>query len=131
MNRVKRAWEILFDDPLKAPQPLIVEVEGAQRLEPPTPEVRESIIGLQYNPGYQYLSKKRRFQRAVLEARLKTQKHSDLREVDLLQGGIGWLNWIEAQEGFEVGRKERETKPASSYEQELFEKINSNFTVLQ
>lgn len=122
----------LFNDPVESPQSvLVVEVERGKRPESPSKEVRESVLSLQYHPGFQYLMSKFRFQRDFLDAKLRSEHHKDTREVDFLQSGIGWLNWCQAQVDFETGRPKEETKSSTSYEKQLFEQVNANINVLQ
>jgi hypothetical protein len=132
--KARTLWERFFipPDPKESPQQtLVVEVDRGQRPEVPGKDLRESIIALKLHPGFDYLLRKLRFQRAYLEAKLRSEHHKEIREVDFLQSGIGWLNWLESQINFETGKKDASepTQPVS-YERKLFEEVNRSINAL-
>ena len=132
MADAKKLWERFFipPDPKESPRPLLVEVERGQRPEVPNKDLRQSIIALKLHPGFDYLLRKLRFQRAFLEAKLRSEHHKEIREVDFLQSGIGWLNWLESQIDFETNKKEAEPVHTVSHEQKLFEEVNRSINAL-
>jgi|ERR1051326_9588906 hypothetical protein len=130
-NPVKAKFWSLFSDPKESPRPLVIEVPVASRPEPPNPDVRLAIISLQHNIGFQYLMKKFQFQKAVLDARLRSTKHKSLEEVQILQAGIAASDWLKAEVDFETKQQAPEQKKVSSYEQQLFDEINRNINVLE
>lgn len=120
----------LFSDPVtppnSSPELLLVQIPEAGRPEPVTKEIRESILSLQYHPGFQSLIRKLRFQRAVIDARLRSERHQDLKDVYLLQSMISGFNWLDQQidQEVQVG-KSAQRLPATPYEQQLFEQANA------
>lgn len=109
----------------------VVEVEKGLVLE--LDEDTSSLIaGLETNPGFQWLVNRLKLQRSVLETRLKTQKHETLRDVDYLQLGIQWCNWLENEVRAEVNRRERQPKPrqAFDYEEREFNRIRETLKLV-
>ena len=84
-------------------------------------------MALQFHPGFQWLIKKKLgFQVAVINARLRTERHEDLKDVYLLQGMLNGFNWLEQQIDQEVqASKSSQRQPATAYEQQLFEQVNA------
>lgn len=105
---------------------LVVPVDATKRPEPASKEIRESIMSLQFHPGFQWLMNKFRFQSAVIESKLKREEHSDLKKVYLYQAMLGALSWHEQQVLAEVGRTQVQTTSAKPYEQELFEQVRES-----
>jgi hypothetical protein len=124
----------LFNDPSNAPsaQLQLVQVQGTQRPEPASKEIRESIISLQYHAGFQWLMKKLAFQTAIIDSRLRTEKHTELKDVHLLQSMINGFNWLEQQIDQEVqASKLSQRVPATPFEQQLFEQVSSAIEKLE
>lgn len=72
-------------------------------VERPVPQIRQdaeaqkAVQTLAHHIGFQYLVEKLRLQRALLERHLKSNRHETIRDVECLQSGIFWINWLEAQ----------------------------------
>ena len=119
----------LFSDPkmpLSARALQLVQVSATERPEPASKEVRESVISLQYHPGFQYLMKKLGFQTRVIDARLRTERHQDLKDVYLLQSMLNGFNWLEQQIEQEVQAGKRTPQvPHTPFEQQLFEQVSA------
>lgn len=131
----RKIWE-RFDflnppDPEKAPQLVVVELPALQRPEAPNSELRAALTALPFNVAFDYLMKKFRFQRAVIDSQLKGQRHKTLEDVHALQAQSAALAWLEAQVKFETQQQEREKLPATPHELELFEQIKNSQSVLQ
>jgi hypothetical protein len=60
-------------------------------------EMRGSVQTLSSHPGFVWLQARLAAQNAALSDRLKYTHHSDIREVDFLQAGIFWSNWLTIQ----------------------------------
>lgn len=58
---------------------------------------RESVSTLSAHPGFLYLLSKCAAQNALLRSKLQNSFHQTLREVDLLQAGIYWSNWLKQE----------------------------------
>lgn len=125
---LKKFRQFLSSDPKNAP--LVVELTNSSRPEPPSKELRDSVLTLRFHPGFQWLQANKRFQRAVLEAKLHQEKHDNLREVDRLQAMIAVLNWDAHQIEVEAGRSETSKKPASLDELDLFKQISSSIELI-
>lgn len=119
----------LFSDPAMPPvnrELQLVQVQPTGRPEAATPEIRESVLSLQFHPGFQYLKKKLTFQNRVIEARLRTERHEDLKDVYLLQSMLNGFNWLESQIDQEVQASKLAQQPAATpYEKQLFEQVNA------
>ena len=98
----------------------VVPVEGP-RLPEMTPELREAIWSLSHHPGFQYLATKLRTQKALLLKTLQEGRHTDIRDVDFIQGGIFWTGWLDNQ----LNSHQPKTPPtnASPDEIQAFEEI--------
>lgn len=110
---------------------LVVEVPLLDRPEPITPELRESLTTLKFHPGFNYIMKRYRFQRAVLEAKLKTERHETLRDAEVLQVGISWMNWIEQQINVEIQKTAPVPAQPTNYEQVLFDQSRAALHVIE
>lgn len=136
-DKAKRIWE-RFDflnppDPKEAPKDrlVVVELPLLQRPEPPDTELKAALAALPFNVAFDYLMKKFRFQRAVIDSQLKGTRHKTLEDVQALQAQSAALAWLEAQVRFETQQQERERKPATPHEIELFNQIRDTQNVLE
>lgn len=103
-------------------------IQLAERLEV-HPEDEESIRLLAHHPGFVALTNRLKIQRAALKAKLETQCHTDLREVDSLQNGIKWTGWLNAEVDKAVAkRKEAEAVAPHADEMAQFKQV---FALLQ
>ena len=57
-------------------------------------EMRASIATLPSHPGFQHLLKKLALQNAALKSKLTFERHSTIDEVNFLQAGVYWSNWL-------------------------------------
>ena len=98
----------------------VVEVEKPKPLAENL-EADETIVTLAHHPGFIRLMAKLKLQRSQLETTLKRTRQADLRDVDFLQTGIFWTEWLESQVNKEVFSKKRPTpQPASELEAAAF-----------
>lgn len=106
---------------------LVIEPSHTKR-QALTPEVRESIRSLTYNPGFQYLMNELALARAFLRKQLEDNDHSSLREVDRIQIGLQWSKWFEERVK-QIALTEPPKEPARQLrksEMELLEEIRRN-----
>ena len=75
----------------------VVELDEPRGSEADDESMKESIATLNSHPGFVHLVKKLGKQRAYLRSKLDFEKHADLREVDFLQAGIFWCNWLQSE----------------------------------
>ena len=73
----------------------IIEIKAPRTRIQWDKSTRDAIIALQSHPGLIALIDRLALQRAQLEAQLSHSFHKDLREVDILQAGIYWCNWLQ------------------------------------
>lgn len=80
----------------------------------PIVEDEEAIRSLNVHPGFLMLAQRMRNQKAILKGHLEQGKHESLREVDVLQAGLRWLGYLEAEVNRAVGKKREvpEVKPS-------------------
>jgi hypothetical protein len=82
-----------------------------------------SIASLKYHPGFIALLNKLARQRAVLESRLNSTRHHEIRDVDLLQSGLFWIGYVESEVNQAAGIEKRAAqKSATASEVEEFSK---------
>jgi hypothetical protein len=114
-----------------SPSYKVIEVEKpnpALELDPETPRAIASLAG---NPGFQALMNRLRIQKALLNSALRGNKHESLIEVNRLQSGIAWINWLDRQVALEVTKSEREQpRPAYDVEQQEFERMAAAITIV-
>lgn len=114
-------WEWI-DPPKKGQAPKtiykVVELQPQQRLSRKTDkEVQESVQTLQSHPGFIYLLQRFDAQASLLKAKLTGERHDTLEEVQTLQAGIFWANWLRQELARAISRpSEQQTDP---YEEEL------------
>lgn len=108
----------------------VVEVEKP-RTVPENDEADSTIANLQHHPGFLRLIAKLKNQRSLLETTLKRTRHADIREVDFLQSGIFWANWLEAETDKHVFNKPKSTPaPALEIEREAFERAQAMLDIV-
>lgn len=84
----------------------------------------EDIRSLASHPGFILLTYRLQAQAAVLDAKLRTTKHDSLREVDRLQLGSFWLNWLKAEVDKAVKNKAEAHRAATKLpDEEQFQQI--------
>jgi len=76
---------------------VIVEVEPTLPLQGTTEDHILAVRQLEHSPGFQYLIRKFRLQKAVLQAHLLRDQHRSMLQVVRLQEGIRWMGWLEDQ----------------------------------
>lgn len=81
----------------REPEYRLVEIEKPRNPGDINKEMREAVISLAAHPGFNYLMSKFRLQRSMLESVLKNNRHKSLNDVNMLQSGIFWLNWMDSQ----------------------------------
>ena len=106
---------------------LVIEPKSTKRTAL-TPEIRESIRSLFYNPGFMYLMNELAFARAFLRDQLEDNDHGSLREVDRLQIGLQWSKWIEdrAKQIAQTTESKQPARQLRKPEMELLEEIRRN-----
>jgi hypothetical protein len=110
------------------PEVKVIEVDKGSRLEPMSPELRESLKTLQHNPAFQYLLTKLRYQRARVQNHLNNE--ADEKNMRYAQAGIFWLSWLEGE--INAVTKAPRATPQSATPQEIdeFNKIAHNLEVV-
>ena len=75
----------------------IIEVEKPRGIGELTPDLKATLSTLSGHPAFLYLISKLKFQRSVLENKLKSERQVSLKDVEFLQSGIYWSRWLEDQ----------------------------------
>lgn len=87
-----------FLPPQEGPQIKYQIVEtSAPRITMSEKDARDAISTLSSHPGFVVLTQRLAAQNALLRSKLSADHHTTMREVDFLQAGIYWSNWL-AQE---------------------------------
>jgi hypothetical protein len=123
----------VFPDPKEAPRekPIVIEVPVASRVDAPSTEIRQALALLPFRPEFDYLMRKFRFQKAVIQSQLNSQSHKTLDDANKLQALIAALSWLETQVKFETQQQEAKKTPTTPYEVELFNQIRDSINVLE
>lgn len=102
----------------------IVEVEKPVTII--DPDAAASVRTLSGHPGFTYLLAKLKLQRSLLETKLKSSKHREMRDVEFLQSGIFWSKWLEDQINQEVYiTPSAPQKPVGEDEAAIFERVRA------
>jgi len=101
----------------------VVEVERPRPLHQLDPEAQKSVVALAAHPGFLYLMAKLRLQRHAMEEQLRSARHSSMRDVEFLQSGIHWCDWLHSQLQRATMEYDRPSQPATPPETEAFEEI--------
>jgi hypothetical protein len=114
---LKRFWNKLFPPNV----PLILSLPEKPRF---FEDDEDSIRALATHPGFVSLTYRFQAQAAILDAKLRTTKHENLREVDRLQGGQYWLNYMKAEvDKLVFNKKEARFAVKPPTEQEQFKQV--------
>lgn len=81
----------------KKSTPKVIEVEVPRKAPLFSKEIKESLAALPGHPGFEYLLNRLKFEQAVLATKLKNERHESMRDVEFLQSGIFWTNWLRGQ----------------------------------
>lgn len=102
----------------------VVEVEKPRPLAENL-EADATITTLSHHPGFIRLIAKLKLCRSQLETTLKRTRQNDLRDVDFLQTGIFWTEWLEQQVDKHVfAKKAPATQPTSELEARAFDEAS-------
>src|SRR6267142_5429895 len=75
----------------------LVEVQKPRPLYRWDQNTKDSVSTLAAHPGFVALVDRLNLTKAQLESTLKQTMHKDLRQVDFLQAGLFWSQWLEEQ----------------------------------
>ena len=120
MNRVNSMLRKLFGGRTRW---RIVEVEKPRPLAELDDEGRKSVRALGAHPGFIYLLAKLRLQRHALEERLRNSRHAKIQDVEFIQSGIHWCDWLASQLHRAVMESDKPAQPAMPPETEAFEEM--------
>jgi hypothetical protein len=99
----------------------VVEIEKTRPVDL-SPEAAASVESLQGHAGFLWLLSRLKYQAARLRTELETVHHEDIREVDFLQSGLFWCNWLQQQ--LDIGHNRYiSTRPANSVEHNFMAQI--------
>lgn len=73
----------------------VLHVQALERPAEPNKDIRDAVATLAGHPGFQWLLTKLRYQKAVLESKLHTERYDNIQDYHLLQSGIIWLKYLE------------------------------------
>jgi hypothetical protein len=105
----------------------VVELSTAQRLPngKSDKELQESVATLNSHPGFIWLTQRLDVMNAALKAKLAQERHTDLKDVQFLQAGIYWSNWLRQEVA--LATRAPHNKPLDAYDEELkaFQEIDA------
>ena len=101
-----------------------VEVEKPAPITGNTEDHVLAVKQLEHNPGFQYLMRKFRLQKAALQAHLLRDPHKGMMQVIRLQEGIRWAGWFEDQLARALAWKKPQAENPQADLQAEFERIH-------
>lgn len=112
-----------FSEPKVKKEYTVVEIEKVPLVEE-TPDSVSAVASLRHHAGFNWLLRKLKYQAARLDQELRSRRHEDIRDVDFLQSGIQWCNWLQQQLDI-AHEKFLNMRPATNQEQMFFNDIES------
>jgi hypothetical protein len=108
-------------------------VEQARRdiLPELTPDLREAVTALALHPGFDYLMRKFRLQRSLLEAKLRSDRFATLTDVEFIQNGIFWIDWLDNQVKSLSKRPSSTSTFATQEEEDAFKAVQAAIEVIK
>lgn len=100
----------------------IIECKPVENIPEMTPELADSIASLAGHPGFQYLTLKLQKQGEFLKDSLVNDRQKDLREVEFLQSGVQWCQWLQRQVA-SATKRSKASRPALPEEVSAFNSI--------
>lgn len=103
----------------------LVEVPSLRTPLQEGPEILESVTTLNAHPGFLYLMQRLSLQNAAIKTQLSFVQPKDMRQVDFLQAGIYWSNWLQMEMDRATKRPSRNVKDVMQEELDAFREIDS------
>ena len=114
----------LFGGPTKVYK--VVEVEKPRALPAiSSDEVKAMLATLPEHPGFQYILARLRTQKALLKQAHETTRYEKLEEVHMLQAGIFWAGWLEAELGRLTKKAAAVEADTTEFEADAFAQVDS------
>lgn len=111
-------------------EPTSIQITVKQPLMQPDQTTMDSLAMLDGNPGFRFLLQRLDLAASYLEARLRTERHVDIRSVDSIQQGIAWCKWVKTQLEAAQPKLKVEKRQAEAYEEELFKELDKQLVRL-
>lgn len=86
-------------------KPIVVELAAERKKISADSEA--SIVLLSEHPGFLALMDRLAIQKAYMESQLKKNRHEDIRQVDSLQNGIQWIEYLQDEVDKRVHKRTR------------------------
>jgi hypothetical protein len=81
-------------------------------------ETRDAVAALTAHPGFLAVVNRLATQRQMIQTKLSSGFHKELREVDYLQAGIFWLDYVQEQVN-KATQVKLTARPTEAYDEEL------------
>lgn len=104
----------------------IVELPALRTPLEEGPEILASVATLSAHPGFIHLLQRLALQNAALKTQLNYVQQRDLRQVDFLQAGIFWSNWLQMEVDRATKRPTRIPKDVMDEEMAAFQELDRN-----
>jgi hypothetical protein len=88
-------------------------------------ESRETVMTLAAHPGFLVLLQKLSTQAALLRAKLVNDRHKEIKDVEFIQSGIFWCNWLQSQLTAATQRVKAEPQAAMDEEARAFKELQA------
>lgn len=88
-------------------------------------EVRESVASLAAHPGFLWLIGQLDAQNSMLRTKLVADRHKELKDVEFLQSGIYWSQWLQDMINRATMKLSRAQSDATVEETEAFNQLQS------
>jgi hypothetical protein len=104
----------------------VIEVpEARTHLKGGDKEIREVVQTLSSHAGFIWLTDRLSVMNAALTTKLKGERHPDLRQVDFLQAGIYWSNWLKQECARATTKMPEKQVDALAEEEQAFREIDA------
>ena len=83
--------------PIEVPKYIMVEVPLIRTQQGWDKDARETVATLAAHPGWLLLKDRLTLQAQTLKTKLSFDRHANIRDVEFLQSGVFWCNWLQNQ----------------------------------
>jgi len=108
----------------------VVEVPNLRTQSGWNREMRETVTTLSAHPGFVALCDRLALQAANLKQKLNYERHANIRDVEFLQSGIFWCNWLKQQVDAATNRVAIAKRDAEMEDVEAIKQIEATYNFI-
>lgn len=105
----------------------LVEVPNIRTQKGWDSQLRETVTTLQAHPGFLALCERLDLQAAALRTKLNNERHASLRDVEFIQSGIYWCNWLRGQVNMATIKAPQRRQEAAEEDYQAIKEIEASF----